>query len=88
MERAGEFLAESFLDYQKLAALTENDYHYANSMQTSQRKIPVRGGVNGAGTNYFWSQLVPLYQKELADFQAKVAQLERHSNCTSSAAGD
>jgi hypothetical protein len=45
-------------------------------MQTSQRKIPVSGGVGGKGTNYLWSQLVPLYKKELEDFRAKVAQLK------------
>lgn len=80
MERAEKSLAESLSDYQKLAALTEKTYRYANSMQTSQRKIPVSGGVKGVGTNYLWSQLVPLYQKELADFQAKVAQLKQSTN--------
>ena len=79
MQRAEEFLADSLADYQKLAALTEKTYHYANSMQTSQRKIPVSGGVKGVGTNYLWSQLVPLYQKELADFQTSVAALERRA---------
>ena len=77
MKRAEQFLAESFADYEKLVALTDKTYHYANSMQTSQRKIPVSGGFKGGGTNYLWSQLVPLYQKELLDFQAKVAGLEQ-----------
>ena len=54
---------------------TEPAYRYANSMQTSQRKIPVSGGVKGAGTNYLWSQLLPVYQQELSDFQARVAGL-------------
>ncbi len=80
MEAAEKFLAESFADYQKLVALTETTYHYANSMQTSQRKIPVSGGIDGQGTNYLWSQLVPLYKKELGDFQAKVAQLKQNTN--------
>jgi hypothetical protein len=49
-------------------------------MQTSQRKIPVPGGIRGgAGTNFLWSQLVPLYQRELNDFQAKVAQLKANA---------
>jgi hypothetical protein len=51
-------------------------------MQTSQRKIPFTGGVKGAGTNYLWSQLVPLYRKELEDFQAKVARLKRDTNAS------
>jgi hypothetical protein len=80
MQQAGTFLAESFNDYQKLVALTEKTYHYANSMQTSQRKIPVSGGVKGMGTNYLWSQLVPLYKKELDDFQAKVEHLKQGTN--------
>ena len=80
MERAEKYLAESFAAYQKLVALTEKTYHYANSMQTSQRKIPVSGGVKGHGTNYLWSQLVPLYQTELENFQAKVAQLQSNTN--------
>ena len=80
MERAENFLAESFTDYQKLVAFTGKTYRYANSMQTSQRKIPVSGGKNGVGTNYLWSQLVPLYKQELEDFQAKVAQLKQNTN--------
>ena len=69
--------SESFADYQQLAALTEKTYHFANSMQTSQRKIPFTGGVNGVGTNYLWSQLVPLYRKELDDFRARVVELQK-----------
>ena len=80
MEKAGEYLAESFTDYQRLAALGDAEYHFANSMQTSQRKIPVSGGLGGKPANYLWSQLVPLYQKELTDFQAKVAQLRQNPN--------
>jgi hypothetical protein len=81
MEQAGKFLAESFVDYEKLTALTSPTYHYANSMQTSQRKIPVPGGIRGgAGTNFLWSQLVPMYQKELQDFQTHLAQLKGNAN--------
>ena len=80
MERAAQFLAESFAAYQRLDELTAKTYYYANSMQTSQRKIPVSGGSGGKPANYLWSQLVPLYQKELADFQAKVAQLKQATN--------
>jgi hypothetical protein len=80
MERAEKLLSDSLERYQRLAELTKGTYHYANSMQTSQRKIPVRSGENGVGTNYLWSQLVPLYQKELDDFRAKVVQLKQGSN--------
>jgi len=80
LERAEEFLAESFAAYQQLAAMTEHSYRFANGMQTPQRKIPFTGGVGGVGTNYLWSQLVPLYQKELDNFRAKVAQLRQGVN--------
>jgi len=80
LRQAEQSLAESLTHYQQLVALTDKTYRYANSMQTSQRKIPVSGGLKGHGTNYLWSQLLPLYQKELSDFQAKVAQLSLATN--------
>ena len=81
MESVEKSLEESLKIFQtKLVKLTENSYRFANSMQTSQRKIPFRGGENGVGTNYLWSQLLPLYQKELEDFQAKMAALKQGTN--------
>jgi hypothetical protein len=46
-------------------------------MQTSQRKIPLPGGANGKPANYHWTQLLPVYEKELADFQQRVADLKK-----------
>jgi hypothetical protein len=80
MAKAEDVLAESLWYYQTLAQLTGTTYHFANSMQTSQRKIPFPGGVKGVGTNYLWSQLAPLYQKELDDFRARVARLKQSTN--------
>ena len=80
MKDAEESLSDSLSSFEELKGLTENTYRYANSMQTSQRKIPVSGGAGGKGTNYLWSQLVPVYQKELEDFQTKVAQLMQGSH--------
>jgi hypothetical protein len=74
LEQAEACLHSSLNAYEQLAVLTQTTYRFANSMQTSQRKIPFVGGKNGVGTNYLWSQLVPLYQQEYADFQAKVVQ--------------
>jgi hypothetical protein len=80
MEAAAELLSESLTHYETLTRLTAKTYRFANTMQTSQRKIPFVGGVKGVGTNYHWSQLLPLYKMELEDFQAKVAELkERRS---------
>ncbi len=76
MEKAAVLLGQSLDHYKALARLTAETYLYANSMQTNQRTIPVKGGINGQRENYHWTQLVPLYEKELADFQAKVAALK------------
>src|SRR5207302_7978 len=79
MEKAATYLAESLDHYRALAQLTEKTYNYANSMQTSQRKIPVPGGSGGQPANYHWTQLLPGYEKELADFQKQVARLKESS---------
>jgi hypothetical protein len=80
MEKARDFLTESFAAYKRLSGMADDAYHFANSMQTSQRKIPFSGGYGGVATNYLWSQLIPLYQKELADFQTRVKELKENPN--------
>jgi hypothetical protein len=77
MRRAAEYLAQSLENYRTLTRLTSETYNFANTMQTAQRRIPVSGGGSGGQrANYHWKQLLPLYETELADFQAKVAALE------------
>jgi hypothetical protein len=76
MDRAEKSLAESLEHYRTLAALTKDTYKAANSMQTAMRRIPVPGGVGGKAANYHWTQLLPLYEKELADFRAHIAALK------------
>jgi hypothetical protein len=76
MAAAEQALAGSLEHYRTLAALTKDTYKAANSMQTAQRRIPVPGGRNGKAANYHWTQLLPLYEKELADFRAQVAALK------------
>jgi len=77
MEQAASYLAESLEHYRKLADLTKDTYKFANSMQTSQRKIPTTGGKDGKPANYHWTQMLPNYESELADFQKQVAALKR-----------
>jgi hypothetical protein len=72
MSKAAEYLAESVEHFRTLTKLTSGTYRFANSMQTSQRKIPLPGGAGGKSENYHWSQLLPVYEKELADFRAKL----------------
>jgi len=76
MTRAESALAESLEHYRTLTALTKDTYKAANSMQTAQRRIPFPGGKGGQPANYHWTQLLPLYEKELADFRAQVAGLK------------
>src|SRR6185436_15825138 len=76
MENAERYLARSVARFRELTALTAKTYQFANSMQTGHRKIPFNGAANGVGTNYHWTQVLPLYEKELQDFQASVAELK------------
>jgi hypothetical protein len=69
MSKAAEYLAESVEHYRTLAALTKDTYTAANSMQTRQRRIPLTGGIDGNRANYHWTQLLPVYEQELADFR-------------------
>lgn len=80
METAETFLAQSVTNYQELSALASPAYHFANGMQTSYRKIPVSGAVHGTPANYLWSQLLPLYQKELKEFRLNAAGLKQNAN--------
>ncbi len=68
-------LESSLTNFGILTDLTCKTYSFANSMQTGHRKIPFGGAANGVGTNYHWSHVLPLYEKELADFRAQVAAL-------------
>ena len=73
LDAARPHLARSLAAYKRLAELTARTYRFANTMQTSQRRIPVTGGVDGKPANYHWTQLVPLYEQEFADFERFVA---------------
>ena len=76
MARAEQRLAASLEDFRILTALTKDTYKAANSMQTAQRRIPLPGGRGGQRANYHWTQLLPYYEQELADFRAQVAALK------------
>ncbi|MDI1251098.1 MAG: hypothetical protein PSV13_19710, partial [Lacunisphaera sp.] len=76
MTLAEGFLSDSLVYFRQLTELTKHAYKAANSMQTAQRRIPFPGGKGGQPANYHWTQLLPLYEKELADFRAQVAGLK------------
>ncbi|HLP75708.1 MAG TPA: hypothetical protein VK327_02210, partial [Candidatus Paceibacterota bacterium] len=73
---AEEWMRMSVDMFKCLATRADDSYRFANSMQTAHRKIPFAGAVNGRGTNYLWSQVLPLYEQELKDFQTAVENIK------------
>ena len=76
LEKAVPLLESSVKHYADLVNLTRDTYLYANSMQTQQRKIPMRG-VNG--TYKTWEEMLPVYQKELSRFKHVIDSLKTTS---------
>ncbi len=76
LEQAVPALTESVTWYKTLAQLTAGSYLYANSMQTQQRKIPMRG-VNA--TYKHWTEMTPVFETELSAFKYKIDSLKRAS---------
>lgn len=73
LEDALPLLRSSVEHYKELVNLTKGTYLYANSMQTGQRKIPIRG----ANAKYkTWVEMLPLYEKELKAFEHNVDSLK------------
>lgn len=68
------YLQSSVDHYRQLAQLTKGTYLYANSMQTQQRKIPIRG-VNG--TFKTWTEVLIPFENELNHFKHKIDSLEQ-----------
>ncbi len=77
LKQVEQNLKESVKQYKKLVSLTQSTYLYANSMQTQQRKIPMRG-INGAYKH--WKEMLPVYEKELATFKYKIDSLKTSSS--------
>ncbi|MCM1355036.1 MAG: glycoside hydrolase family 20 zincin-like fold domain-containing protein [Staphylococcus sp.] len=67
-------LMEESLDYYKqLVDRTKGTYLYANSMQTSMRRIPIAGD---GGKNKTWEEMLVHYQAELDNFKNNLATLK------------
>lgn len=73
LDDAARSLKESVTSFERLTRLTKATYGYANSMQTQQRKIPMRG-VNG--TYKHWREMLPVFEKELNTFKYKIDSLK------------
>ncbi|QDK80591.1 hypothetical protein EXU85_19060 [Spirosoma sp. KCTC 42546] len=73
LDKALPLLESSVNHYADLVKLTKDTYLYANSMQTKQRKIPMRGV---DATYITWEEMLPVYQKELAHFKHSIDSLK------------
>jgi hypothetical protein len=76
LDEALQNLEESVEHYKELVNLTKGHYLYANSMQTQQRKIPMRGV---DGTYKHWKEMLPVFEAELKTFKNKIDSLKRNT---------
>jgi hypothetical protein len=72
LQQAETLLAESVERFRDLTNTAGPAYRTATSMETTQRQIPFRGGMNQFPN---WQECLPMYGKELATFQKRIAQL-------------
>jgi hypothetical protein len=73
LEKALPHLEKGIEHYKQLVNLTKDSYLYANSMQTAQRRIPIGGD---DGNNKTWEELLPHYERELANFKRNLELLK------------
>jgi len=83
LEKAIPLMEKSLGHYRKLVDLTRDTYHYANSMQTAQRRIPIGGD---DGNNKTWEELLPHYEQELKNFLENLDLLKSDDSTDSDAA--
>jgi len=67
-------LEQSVSEYRKLTDITNKTYLYANSMQTKQRKIPMRGA---DATFVHWKEMLPVFETELNNFKHAIDSLSK-----------
>ncbi|MCS7459753.1 hypothetical protein N0M98_06325 [Paenibacillus doosanensis] len=72
LERAGDYMESSLNSYRRLTSLTDDTYLFANSMQTPQRKVPIRNGMEFR----HWRECLPVYEQELDRFRFHVQELK------------
>jgi len=73
LDAAVPLLEKSLGYYRELVNLTRDSYHYANSMQTQQRRIPISGA---DAKNKTWEEMLPHYEAELAALKANIELLK------------
>lgn len=73
LQNADTLLAASVEKFRALTALAGPAYVTATGMETTQRQIPFRGGMNQFPN---WQQCLPMYEKELATFRKRRVMVE------------
>ncbi|MCM1077673.1 MAG: glycoside hydrolase family 20 zincin-like fold domain-containing protein [Bacteroides sp.] len=73
LDAAVPLLEESLDYYKQLVDRTKGTYRYANSMQTTMRRIPIAGD---GGKNKTWEELLVHYQAELDNFKSNLSTLK------------
>jgi hypothetical protein len=79
LQNALPLLQNSLSSFGELTRLAGPAYRYANSMQTQQRKIPVRGA---NGKFITWGELLPLYKNEVERFRTHLDSLRNNPTST------
>lgn len=77
LEKAIPLMEKSNEAWKTLVDLTKDTYLYANSMQTSQRRIPVGGD---GGKFKTWEEMLPVYEAELANLKKNLANLKSNDD--------
>lgn len=76
LEYALPDLEKSVQYYKLLSELTKDSYLYANSMQTKQRKIPMRGV---DATFKHWTEMLPVFETEYENFKSSIEDIKKGS---------
>lgn len=79
LEKAVPLLEQSMVSYKQLVALTKETYLYANSMQTKQRKIPMRGV---DATFITWQEMLVPFNQELLHFKTAIDSIKSNKKNT------
>lgn len=82
LENALPALQQSVQHYRELATFTKDTYLYANSMQTQQRKIPIRGV---DATFKTWTEVLAPFEEELRIFESRLDSLRSSQQQTQQA---
>jgi hypothetical protein len=72
LKQAETLLVQSVDSFRELTAVAGPAYRTATAMETSQRQIPFRGGMNNFPN---WQQCLPMYEKELETFRKRITQV-------------